>query len=68
HSLLMARVQQQLVERLGRPVPLVEMFRHPTARALALRLDRDPASTPDSRDDITTAKRRVTQRRQRRRA
>ncbi|MDZ5443026.1 amino acid adenylation domain-containing protein [Micromonospora sp. 4G57] len=34
-SLLLARVQTRLVERLGRPVPAVELFRHPTVALLA---------------------------------
>ena len=70
HSLLMARVQQRLSERLGRAVPLVEMFRHPTARALARTLDRSPAPGDAPRADpseITAARERAGQRRKRRR-
>ncbi|MFI6064769.1 amino acid adenylation domain-containing protein [Micromonospora sp. NPDC051227] len=46
HSLLVMRVQTHLSERLGRTVPVVELFRHPTVRALARHLasgDRTPA-------------------------
>ena len=70
HSLLMARVQQRLSERLGRAVPLVEMFRHPTARALARTLDPSPAPGDAPRADpseITAARERAGQRRKRRR-
>ncbi|MFE9692971.1 amino acid adenylation domain-containing protein [Micromonospora sp. NPDC005806] len=34
-SMLLARVQTRLGERLGRPVPAVELFRHPTVALLA---------------------------------
>jgi amino acid adenylation domain-containing protein len=35
HSLLMTRVHSRLQELLGREVPIVEMFRYPTIKALA---------------------------------
>ncbi len=35
HSLLMARVHSRLQELLGREIPIVEMFRYPTIKALA---------------------------------
>ncbi|MEV6345245.1 amino acid adenylation domain-containing protein [Actinoplanes sp. NPDC051851] len=38
HSLLLVRVQGRLVERLGRPVAVVDLLRHPTVRSLARRL------------------------------
>jgi amino acid adenylation domain-containing protein len=38
HSLLVARLQVGIRERLGRDVPLVELFQHPTVRALARHL------------------------------
>ena len=38
HSLLLIQASLRLGERLGRPVPIVEMSRHPTARALAAAL------------------------------
>jgi amino acid adenylation domain-containing protein len=46
HSLLMARVQARLQERLERSVPLVELFRHPTVAALAEHLLPDVAPAP----------------------
>ena len=38
HSLLMARVQARLEEALGRSVPLIDLFQHPTIAALATHL------------------------------
>ncbi|MDI1463733.1 amino acid adenylation domain-containing protein [Catellatospora sp. KI3] len=38
HSLLIVRVQARLSETLGRPVPVVDLFRFPTVRALAQHL------------------------------
>lgn len=38
HSLQMLRVQTRLAEALGRPLSIVELFQHPTIRALAARL------------------------------
>ncbi|HEX5706557.1 MAG TPA: FkbM family methyltransferase, partial [Pyrinomonadaceae bacterium] len=38
HSLLMAQVHGRLVAELGRPIPMVEMFQHPTVSALAKHL------------------------------
>ncbi len=35
HSLLLHTVRDRLHERTGRDIPLVELFQHPTARALA---------------------------------
>ncbi|MFX0592795.1 amino acid adenylation domain-containing protein [Melissospora conviva] len=47
HSLLMVRVQTRLGEQLGRPVPVVDLFRHPTVRALARHLaSGQPAPAP----------------------
>ncbi|WP_052744758.1 non-ribosomal peptide synthetase [Micromonospora sp. HK10] len=48
-SMLLARVQTRLTERLGRPVPAVELFRHPTVALLARHLggaDATPADVP----------------------
>lgn len=42
HSLLTVRVQAALKERLGRVVPITDLFRYPTIRALAERLS-EPA-------------------------
>jgi acyl carrier protein len=39
HSLLLAAVHGQLVEALGRPLPLVKLFEHPTIRSLARNLE-----------------------------
>jgi hypothetical protein len=49
HSLLLIQANLRLEERLGRPVPIMEMFRHPTARALAAAL-----ATADT--DVQTVK------------
>ena len=35
HSLLLVRVQARLARELGVEVPMVELFQHPTVRALA---------------------------------
>ncbi|MEV4820400.1 amino acid adenylation domain-containing protein [Micromonospora sp. NPDC049274] len=49
HSLLVVRVQARLAERLGRPVPIVDLFRHPTVRALARHLATgEPPSVPST--------------------
>jgi amino acid adenylation domain-containing protein len=48
HSLLMAQVQARLAEEKGRQIPMIELFRYPTVRALAAYLagqDRPPAAT-----------------------
>ncbi|MGC4853755.1 amino acid adenylation domain-containing protein [Micromonospora sp. DT4] len=44
-SLLLARVQTRLADRLGRPVPAVELFRYPTVALLARFLDGASAPT-----------------------
>lgn len=45
HSLLLLRVHSRLESRLGRDVSLMELFRHPTVRSLALYLRKgDPAA------------------------
>jgi len=47
HSLLLARVQTLLAERLGREVPLLKLFEHPTVEALAAWLEvPDRAAAP----------------------
>lgn len=38
HSILLLRVHGKLEKALGRPIPLVDLFRHPTVAALARRL------------------------------
>ena len=53
HSLLLIQASVRLEERLGRPVPIVEMIRHPTARALGAALaaaDADVETLKQSRD------------------
>jgi amino acid adenylation domain-containing protein len=48
HSLLVARVERLIRERLGREVPLIELFRHPTVASLAAFLTGDaPLPTPE---------------------
>ncbi|WP_326696600.1 non-ribosomal peptide synthetase [Streptomyces sp. NBC_01754] len=63
-SLLMADVQRLLRDGLGVPVPLLEMYRHPTVAALARHLDGDaaPATAPATAPGL----RRVTERAARR--
>ncbi len=49
HSLALATVQERLEAELGRRVPLVELFEHPTVRALAAHLQSEtakPAQAP----------------------
>jgi hypothetical protein len=53
HSLLLIRASVRLGARLGRPVPIVEICRHPTARALAGALasaDADVLTVKQSQD------------------
>ncbi|MFL6262097.1 MAG: phosphopantetheine-binding protein [Thermoanaerobaculia bacterium] len=45
-SLLLAQVHERLQERLGREIQLVEVFNHPTVRALASHLEEDGTSVP----------------------
>jgi amino acid adenylation domain-containing protein len=49
HSLLMARVQTRLGEAIGRTIPLVELFQHPTIGALATHLHGVRAAEPAAR-------------------
>ena len=44
HSLAVARAHARLCDRLGRAIPIVELFAHPTIRAFALHLDGGGAS------------------------
>ena len=70
HSLLIVQVQDKLRRTLHRDIPVVDLFRYPTVRALAHHLT--PDSTPDdaeaNRDEIETivAARRRTLRRTKR--
>ncbi|WP_457334934.1 amino acid adenylation domain-containing protein [Rhizobacter sp. P5_C2] len=52
-SLLLIRVHQQVQQRLGVELPLVELFKHPTLAALAQRLERGSAvpATTSAVDD-----------------
>lgn len=52
HSLLVARVQERLVAALGRPIPAVEVFSHPTVRQLAAYLDA-PGQVPQPGKPLT---------------
>jgi acyl carrier protein len=48
NSLMMVQASVRLRSLLGRPVPLVRMFQHPTARALAAALgDTEPSAAPE---------------------
>ncbi|MFF1912960.1 amino acid adenylation domain-containing protein [Streptomyces sp. NPDC058239] len=60
NSLLLADVQRLLRDSLGIPVPLLDMYRHPTVAALARHLDGDAAPT------AAPGLRRVTERAERR--
>jgi acyl carrier protein len=44
HSLLMAQVHSHLVAELGRDIPMVEMFQHPTVSTLAKHLSQEQAA------------------------
>jgi amino acid adenylation domain-containing protein len=44
HSLSLAAVQERLEARLGRRVPLVDLFEHPTVRSLAAHLQAETAA------------------------
>ncbi|MFI5589781.1 amino acid adenylation domain-containing protein [Amycolatopsis sp. NPDC051758] len=47
HSLALMKVHAQLTDRLGRRIPVVELFSHPTVRALAAYLHARPATSPE---------------------
>ncbi|HBL31774.1 MAG TPA: non-ribosomal peptide synthetase, partial [Acidobacteria bacterium] len=52
HSLLLPRVQRGLRERLGREVPLLALFAHPTVAALAVWWEsRDAPEAPGAEED-----------------
>ena len=48
HSLLMIQVHQQLREVLGKNVPLVQIYKHPTIHQLAQYLSQEPGEEPVS--------------------
>jgi acyl carrier protein len=50
-SLLLAQVHERLQERLGREILLVEVFNHPTVRALASHLETGSAAPASARSD-----------------
>ncbi|ANN17168.1 non-ribosomal peptide synthetase [Amycolatopsis orientalis] len=47
HSLALARVHAQLTARLGRRIPMVDLFSHPTVRALATHLHFGGGAAPE---------------------
>jgi acyl carrier protein len=49
HSLLVARLQERLLETLGREVSVVDLFLYPTVRALAEHLEAAAGAEPDDR-------------------
>lgn len=48
HSLLLVQVQGQLEQALGRPVPVLELFRYPTVRSLSVYLAGQGMARPGS--------------------
>ncbi|MEU0534748.1 amino acid adenylation domain-containing protein [Amycolatopsis tolypomycina] len=47
HSLALARVHAEVTARLGRRIPMVDLFTHPTVRALATHLHAGAAPSPE---------------------
>ncbi|WP_103354438.1 non-ribosomal peptide synthetase [Amycolatopsis sp. CA-128772] len=47
HSLALARVHAEVTARLGRTIPMVDLFTHPTVRALATHLHAGAAPSPE---------------------
>ncbi|MFE5506622.1 amino acid adenylation domain-containing protein [Amycolatopsis japonica] len=47
HSLALAKVHAQVTARLARRIPMVDLFTHPTVRALAAHLHSDGAAGPE---------------------
>jgi acyl carrier protein len=47
HSLALARVHAEVTARLGRSIPMVDLFTHPTVRALATHLHAGAAPSPE---------------------
>lgn len=58
HSLLTVRVQSKLRERLGRRIPVTDLFRFPTVRSLAKHLAGGPSSEPGGRSGQKRAEKR----------
>jgi acyl carrier protein len=48
HSLALMKVHAQVTDRLGRRIPVVELFSHPTVRALAAHLHAAAEAKPDT--------------------
>jgi amino acid adenylation domain-containing protein len=66
HSLLAVRAHRLLERALGRTVPLIDLFAHPTIRALAHRLEEaEPPSLPSALDPAARAAALLRQRRRR---
>jgi amino acid adenylation domain-containing protein len=53
HSLLLAQLQEKLETALGRPIPLVDLFRYPTVRSFAARLGGEAAAVPAAGADAS---------------
>ncbi|HET9210497.1 MAG TPA: phosphopantetheine-binding protein [Thermoanaerobaculia bacterium] len=72
-SLQLAQVHQRLQERLGREIPLVEVFNHSTVRTLAGHLEAGsalppgPARSADRTDQLRQGRDRLRQRLQQKR-
>lgn len=65
HSLALVAVQHRLADRLGRALPVVELFRHPSIRALAAHLDGAATDPELTRAAQVAAARRARTRRRR---
>ncbi len=63
HSLLLMRVHEGLEQALGRSVPVLDLFRHPTIAQLAARLDADGDSDDGPTQAITDAEDRAARQR-----
>jgi acyl carrier protein len=53
HSLLLAQVHGRLLEALGRALPLVKLFEHPTIRSLARHLEGTSTAAPQQPSNVT---------------
>jgi aryl carrier-like protein len=52
HSLLMIRLQARLKEALSADVSMMDLFKHPTIRSLATRINSGPTASPAARREI----------------
>ena len=66
HSLLAVRAHRLLERGLGRPIPLIDLFTHPTIRALARHLEGESTS-PLASPDLSTRAAALSRQRRRRR-